>query len=104
MPLPWICPLWKRFFSARGQTTTMNAESVVYWISIAGAVCWAVCFLVMYRISNNQNIVLRELREQAARIEELSREEHDLIKEVHPQVGKIKNDLSAVARNLNAER
>jgi hypothetical protein len=57
----------------------------------------AVCFWWMWRISSRQDALLRELREQGQRIEKLSRIEHDLIKEVHPAVQDIKNDVSDVA-------
>ena len=40
--------------------------------------------------------MLTELREQTCRIEELSRAEHDLICEVHPQVGEIKETIERV--------
>jgi hypothetical protein len=36
---------------------------------------------------------LDQLREQGKRIEKLSRIEHDLIKEVHPQVNEIKDGM-----------
>jgi ABC-type transporter Mla subunit MlaD len=58
--------------------------------------CWIVCFLWMRQISAKQNRVLAELREQAQRIEDLSRSEHELIKEVHPQVGEIRAGVDAV--------
>ena len=44
----------------------------------------------MRRLSIKQNFLLDRLREQGKRIEKLSRIEHDLIKEVHPQVSEIK--------------
>ena len=46
-----------------------------------------------------------QLHEQGRRIEKLSRIEHDLIKEVHPQVGEIKEGLDEViaAVKENAE-
>jgi tRNA U34 5-carboxymethylaminomethyl modifying enzyme MnmG/GidA len=47
----------------------------------------------MYRISQKQNRLLDRLTEQGRRIEKLSKVEHDLIKEVHPQVGEIKEGL-----------
>ena len=47
----------------------------------------------MNRISAKQNYLLDKLREQGKRIEDLSRIEHDLIKEVHPQVGEIKEGM-----------
>jgi hypothetical protein len=48
---------------------------------------------------------LDQLREQGKRIEKLSRIEHDLIKEVHPQVNEIKegmDEMIAVVKE-NAE-
>ncbi len=68
----------------------MNQDSFMLGMTIAGMLCWAICFLWMHRISEKQNRLLTELREQAQRIEDLSRTEHDLIREVHPQVGQIK--------------
>ncbi len=51
----------------------------------------------MYLISNKQNnYLLARLTEQGKRIEKLSRIEHDLIKEVHPQVGEIKDSVAEV--------
>ena len=52
-----------------------------------------VCFWWMHRFSIKQNFLLDQLREQGKRIEKLSRIEHDLIKEVHPQVGEIKEGM-----------
>jgi hypothetical protein len=34
---------------------------------------------------------MAQLREQGTRIEKLSKDEHDLLKEVHPQFGMIAN-------------
>jgi hypothetical protein len=48
----------------------------------------------MGRISAKQNHLMDQLREQGRRIEKLSRVEHDLIKEVHPQVGEIKEGMN----------
>jgi hypothetical protein len=50
----------------------------------------------MYRISVKQSNLLAKLGEQGKRIEKLSRLEHDLIKEVHPQVDKIKAGVSEI--------
>jgi hypothetical protein len=50
----------------------------------------------MYQISAKQNHLLDKLGEQGKRIEKLSRIEHDLIKEVHPQVNEIKEEMSEV--------
>ncbi len=62
-------------------------------MTLAGTVCWGICFWWMRRLSIKQNALLDQLREQGKRIEKLSRIEHDLIKEVHPQVGEIKEGM-----------
>ena len=71
----------------------MSATDLSFWMTAAGTVCWVVCFGWMYQISAKQDRVMDQLREQGKRIEKLSRIEHDLIKEVHPQVGAIKEGL-----------
>jgi hypothetical protein len=62
-------------------------------MTVAGTVCWGVCFWWMRRLSVKQNFLLDQIREQGKRIEKLSRMEHDLIKEVHPQVNEIKEGM-----------
>ena len=59
----------------------------------------------MRRISIKQNRFLDQMSEQGKRIERLSKIEHDLIKEVHPQVGEIKDGMEVViaAVKENAE-
>jgi hypothetical protein len=55
----------------------------------------------MRQLSVKQNSLLDQLRDQGKRIEKLSRIEHDLIKEVHPQVNEIKqgmDEMKAAAR------
>ena len=71
----------------------MNRDNLAFWMTLAGTVCWAVCFWWMHWLSTKQNVLLDQLREQGKRIEKLSRIEHDLIKEVHPQVGEIKEGM-----------
>jgi uncharacterized Fe-S cluster-containing radical SAM superfamily protein len=61
-----------------------------------GTLCWIVCFWWMHRISSRQDGMLKELREVTARIEKLSQTEHDLIREVHPQVSEIKEHVQDV--------
>jgi hypothetical protein len=78
----------------------MNRADFAFWLAVGGALCWAVCFWWMHRISTTQNRLLRELREQGKRIELLSQEEHDLIQEVHPQVGDIKAKVKEVAAEV----
>jgi len=71
----------------------MDKMDVAFWLTVLGTCCWVVCFWWMYRISNKQNAFLDQLRAQGKRIETLSKLEHDLIKEVHPQVGEIKDGM-----------
>ena len=70
------------------------------WIGIG---CWLVCFWWMHRISSRQNAMLKELHDVTQRIEQLSKAEHDLIREVHPQVSKIKEHVENVAEAVSPE-
>jgi cell division protein FtsB len=79
-------------------------ESITFWLSLAGLLCWPVCFWWMHRISERQEALLRELTEQSRRIEQLSREEHALIEEVHPKVGKIHDDITMVKAAVNEKQ
>jgi hypothetical protein len=80
----------------------MDVALLAFWMTVVGTVCWGVCFWWMHRIGRRQDMLLNELREQARRIETLSREEHELIREVHPQVGEIRQSLQAVADDMAA--
>ena len=80
----------------------MSMTQVVAWLTVAGAGCWVACFWWMYRISSRQDAMLHELREQGRRIEKLSKAEHDLIKDVHPAVHDIKQDVAQVAAAVSA--
>ena len=71
----------------------MNKTGLVFWLTLTGTLCWVACFWWMYRISTKQNALLDQLRAQGKRIEKLSKIEHDLIKEVHPQVSEIKEGM-----------
>jgi hypothetical protein len=83
----------------------VGKDGFAFGLTLVGTVCWGVCFWWMHRISTKQNFLLDQLREQAKRIEKLSRIEHDLIKEVHPQVGEIKEGMDEMmaAVKENAE-
>jgi len=70
--------------------------------AVIGTACWVVCFIWMHRISTRQDNVLKELHEMAQRIERFSKAEHELIREVHPQVSEIKESVEAVARTVEA--
>ena len=74
----------------------MGPENAAFGMSVVGTVCWGICFGWMGRISAKQNHLMDQLREQGRRIEKLSQVEHDLIKEVHPQVGEIKEGMNEV--------
>jgi len=74
----------------------MNRNDVAFWMTLAGTICWGICFWWMHLISTKQNSLLEQLRQQAKRIEKLSKEEHELIKELHPQVGEIKDGMDVM--------
>ena len=74
----------------------MNEINLSFWMTVVGTVCWGICFGWMHRISAKQNRLLDQLREQGRRIEKLSKIEHDLIKEVHPQVVEIKAGMDEI--------
>jgi hypothetical protein len=71
------------------------------WIGLG---CWCVCFWWMRRISYRQDAMLKELHEMTTRIEQLSKAEHDLIREVHPQVGEIKEHVEDVREAVSPEK
>jgi cell division protein FtsB len=75
---------------------SMNLDQLEFYMALAGLICWFFCFWWMRRISVKQNNLLSQLQEQAKRIEKLSKAEHDLIKEVHPQVGEIKEGMETI--------
>jgi predicted nucleic acid-binding Zn-ribbon protein len=74
---------------------------VVTW---AGFGCWVVCFWWMHRISSRQDAMLKELRDVTKRIEKLSEAEHDLIRDVHPQVSEIKEHVETVKEAVSPSR
>ena len=48
--------------------------------------------------------MLEELHDMTTRIEELSQAEHDLISDVHPQVGEIKEHVQNVREAVSPEK
>jgi uncharacterized protein YdeI (YjbR/CyaY-like superfamily) len=74
----------------------MSINALSFAMNLIGTCCWAVCLWWMHRISAKQNSVLDRLTEQGKRIERFSKVEHDLIREVHPQVGEIKEGMEEV--------
>lgn len=77
---------------------------IVFLLSWVGVGCWLVCFWWMHRISSRQDSMLKELHEMTTRIERLSKAEHDLIREVHPQVSKIKEHVKSVKEAVSPEK
>jgi cell division protein FtsB len=78
----------------------MGRDDFAFGLTAVSAACWIVCFWWMHRISSRQDALLAELHAQTCRIEQLSKTEHDLIREVHPQVGEIKEAVEGVASKL----
>ena len=76
---------------------------IVLVLTWTGFACWIVCFWWMHRISSRQDAVLKELHEMTARIERLSKMEHDLIQEVHPKVSEIKEHVEDVAQKVTGD-
>jgi hypothetical protein len=74
---------------------------ILTWIGIA---CWLVCFWWMHRISSRQETMLKELHEMTERIERISEAEHELIRDVHPQVGEIKEHVESVKEAVSPEK
>jgi len=64
----------------------MEQETIAYWLTWVGTGAWVVCFWWMHRISTRQDALLTELRE-------LARTQHDILREVHPDVGEIKEHV-----------
>jgi DNA replication initiation complex subunit (GINS family) len=81
-----------------------NFEAMALVLGCIGTVCWVVCFWWMHRISSRQDAMLEELHEMTKRIEKLSQAEHDLISDVHPQVGEIKEHVENVREVISPEK
>lgn len=81
----------------------LNFASIPFLLTWVGTACWAVCFWWMHRISAKQEAMLKELHDVTKRIEQLSKVEHDLLREVHPNVEKIKESVEGVADAVSAD-
>jgi hypothetical protein len=58
----------------------------------------------MHCISSRQDALLKELHEMTTRIEQLAEAEHELIREVHPQVGEIKEHVEDVRDAVSPDK
>ena len=67
------------------------------FLGIADIGCWCLCFWWMHRISARQNAVLAQLGKQAQRIEKISKEEHAILSELHPNVESIQKSVDEVS-------
>jgi hypothetical protein len=81
-----------------------NFEAMALVLGYIGTFCWIACFWWMHRISSRQDAMLKELHEMTARIEKLSRTEHDLISDVHPQVNEIKEQVENVREVVSSQK
>jgi DNA-binding HxlR family transcriptional regulator len=64
----------------------MDQATIVYWLTWVGIGAWVVCFWWMHRISVRQDALLTELRE-------LAQTQHDILREVYPDVGEMKEQV-----------
>jgi hypothetical protein len=64
----------------------MDHATIAYWLTWVGTGTWVVCFWWMHRISARQDALLMELKE-------LAKTQQDILKEVHPDVGEIKEHV-----------
>lgn len=69
-------------------------------VNVAGLACWPLCFWWMHRISSRQNSVLDHLREQGQRIENVSEQEHAILRELHPNVEAIQREVDEVSEKV----
>jgi hypothetical protein len=86
------------------ESYTQSFEAMALVLSCIGTLCWIVCFWWMHRISSRQDAMLKEVHEMTARIEGLSQSEHDLIRDVHPQVSEIKEQVENVRDVVSSEK
>jgi hypothetical protein len=78
----------------------MNIALLLTWV---GTGCWGVCFWWMHRLSRRQESMLNELHEMTQRIEQLSKAEHELIKDIHPAVEEVKTHVASVAEAVTEQ-
>ena len=82
----------------------MNSDMLLVVLTWVGLGCWCVCFWWMHRISSRQDTMLKELHEMTERIEQISKEGHELMRDVHPQVGEIKEHVESVKEAVSPEK
>ena len=83
--------------------THFEVQTVALILAWVGTACWVVCFWWMHRLSSRQEMMLKELHDVTKRIEKLSKVEHDLIREVHPNVEEIKESVKDVSNKVSSQ-
>jgi len=81
-----------------------DIQTIALVLAWAGIACWGICFWWMHRISSRQDTMLKELHEMTERIEQISKEGHELMRDVHPQVGEIKEHVESVKEAVSPEK
>ena len=61
----------------------MDQSTIAYWLTWVGTGAWLICFWWMHRSSARQDALRMELKA-------LARTQHDILREVHPDVGEMK--------------
>jgi hypothetical protein len=84
-------------------TVGFDVQTIALILAGIDTGCWLICFWWMHRLSSRQEAMLQELHEVIKRIEGLSKAEHDLLQEVHPNVEKIKESVKGVAEAVATE-
>ena len=70
------------------------------FVNLVNLACWCLCFWWMHRISTRQDAVLEELAQQARRIEDISKEEHAILTDLHPNVEAIQQGVDKVSEKV----
>jgi hypothetical protein len=84
--------------------THFDLQTIALILAWVGTGCWGICFWWMHRLSSRQEMMLKELHDVTKRIEKLSEIEHDLIREVHPNVEEIKESVEDVSDAVSAQK
>jgi hypothetical protein len=69
-------------------------------VTLLNFACWGVCFWWMHRISTRQDRLLSALSKQGHRIEKIAKDEHELLREMHPAVEDIKEGVREVRSSV----
>lgn len=71
------------------------------WLNFA---CWIGCFWWMHSLSRRQEAMLEKLHDQTRRIAQIAGEEKTILKEVHPAVEEIQDELKDVHESVEKQR